>query len=208
MVEILMTNSSRRQDLIDTAIDLFNERGFHGVGIEAVIDKAKMSKKTLYTYFRSKEELILASLRHYDGVFRNDFMARVEKASPTPEGRLLAVFDVAEAWFSQNNFFGCLFISAASEYPDLDSPIRQASYEFKKLMRLYMLSLCDQLDVISPQSLASELSLLFEGATVTAQISGEPQAAQVAKKAAKTLIDHALKHKARECHGSEKTEVA
>jgi AcrR family transcriptional regulator len=208
MVETLMTHSPRRQDLIETAIDLFNERGFHAVGIDAVTDKAKMSKKTLYTYFRSKEELILASLRHYDGIFRNDFMARVEKASPTPEGRLLAVFDIAEIWFSQKNFFGCLFISAASEYPDPDSPIRQASYEFKKLMRLYTLSLCDQLGVISPQSLASELSILFEGATVTAQISGDPQAAQVAKKAAKTLIDQALKQKEQECHGSETKELA
>ncbi len=40
--------------------------------------------------------------------------------------------------------------------------------------------------------MANELSLLFEGATVTAQISGSPHAAQVAKEVAKTLIADAM----------------
>lgn len=187
--------SSRRQDLIDSAIGLFNEQGFHATGIELILDKTRMSKKTLYTYFRSKEELVLAALRHYDSRFRNDFMGKVDKASPSAEGRLLAIYDVAEAWFAQKDFFGCLFITVASEYPDRSSPIRQTSYEFKRLMRLYIKSLCDQLDISDPAGLADELSLLFEGATVTAQISGTSQAAQVAKKMARTMLAEALAQK-------------
>ena len=187
-----MMKSSRRQDLIDTAIALFNANGFHATGIEMILGKAHMSKKTLYTYFRSKEELVLAALRHYDSLFRNNFMAKVEKASPSAEGRLLAIFDVAEAWFSQEDFFGCIFISAASEYADRGSPIRQTSYQFKRLMRLYMRDLCSQLDILDPDGLADALSLLFEGATVTAQVSGSPNAAQVAKTVAKTLIADAI----------------
>jgi AcrR family transcriptional regulator len=188
----MMMKSPRRQDLIDTAIALFSENGFHATGIEMILSKAGMSKKTLYTYFRSKDELVLAALRHYDGLFRNDFMARVEKASPSAEGRLLAIFAIAEEWFSQKDFFGCIFISAASEYSDRSSAIRQTSYEFKRLMRLFVRGLCTQLGVPNPDELADELSLLFEGATVTAQISGSPEAARVAGKMAKRLIADAM----------------
>lgn len=174
------------------AIVLFNENGFHATGIEMILGKVRMSKKTLYIYFRSKEELILAALRHYDSVSRNDFMTKVEKASSTAEGRLLAIFDVAEEWYSRKDFFGCLFISAASEYANHDSPIWQASCEFKRLMRLYMRTLCAQLDISNSDELGDEIFLLFEGATVTAQVSGSSHAARIAKKVAKILIDNAM----------------
>lgn len=184
-------STSRREHLINIAIELFSEHGFHATGVDTLLEKAGMSKRTLYTYFRSKEELILAVLRHKDGLLRNQFMADVSRAANAPETRLLAVYDVAEAWFKQRNFFGCMFINAVGEYATADSPIRQISIEYKKLMRAYLLGLCHQLDVAQPEELADALALLLEGAIVTAQVSQLAQAAQTAKKAAKILIDHA-----------------
>jgi len=193
-------STSRREHLINTAIELFSEHGFHATGIDTLLEKAGMSKRTLYTYFRSKEELILAVLRHQDGLLRNQFMASVGKAAGQPETRLLAVYDVAEAWFKQKNFFGCMFINAVGEYADADSPIRQVSIEYKKLMRAYLLSLCSQLDVASPEELADALALLLEGAIVTAQVSRNVQAAQTAKKVAKILIDDACRKTTGQLH--------
>lgn len=174
------------------AIALFNENGFYATGIEMILGKACMPKKTLYTYFRSKDELALAALRHYDSISRSDFMARVEKASSTAEGRLMAIFDIAEERYLRKNFFGCVFISAGHEYANRDSPIWQASCEFKRLMRLYMRSLCAQLDVPGPDELGDEIFLLFESATVTVQVSGSSHAARIAKKVAKTFISNAM----------------
>ena len=110
--------SEKRQDLIDTAIALFGEHGFHGTGIDWIAREAGVSKKTMYQHFRSKEELIVAALRHHDGLFRKHFMNSVEGAADTPYERLLAIFDVAHDWFSQNNFYGCMFINAIGEYSD------------------------------------------------------------------------------------------
>ena len=58
-----MPASSRREHLIDTAIELFAKHGFHATGIDMILARAGVSKKTLYRHFRSKEELILAALR-------------------------------------------------------------------------------------------------------------------------------------------------
>jgi AcrR family transcriptional regulator len=63
-----------REHIINTAIELFREYGYHATGVDRIINEAGVSKKTLYTHFRSKEELLITALRHYDGVSRNNFM--------------------------------------------------------------------------------------------------------------------------------------
>lgn len=43
-----MQTSPRREHLIDTAMVLFAEHGFHATGIDTILEKAGVSKKTLY----------------------------------------------------------------------------------------------------------------------------------------------------------------
>lgn len=187
-----MPQISRRDHLIETAITLFCERGFHATGIDLLLETAGMSKKTMYQYFRSKDELIYAALRHHDGVFRNGFMKAVEEAGATPQERLLAIFDVADAWFGDRNFFGCMFINAVGEYSEKQSPIRDIGKQFKKMMWNYVASLTKELKEAEHEELADQICLLLEGAIVTAQVSDTPNAAKTARKAAQQLIEAKL----------------
>ncbi len=107
-----MTQSSKREQLIQAALELFNKDGFHAVGIDAISERAGVTKKTLYHHFKSKEELILTVLRYRDERYRNDFMRSVEARAESPAGRLLAIFDVAEELFKQDDYYGCLFVGA------------------------------------------------------------------------------------------------
>lgn len=186
-----MTRPTRRQHLIQTAVALFARHGYHATGVDMILGEAGVSKKTLYNHFRSKEELILAALRDYDGRFRNDFMRQVERAAPTPRQRLLAVFDVAERWFYGDGFYGCMFINAIAEYSRRQPAIRTACQEFKRLLRSYLQELAEQAGAAHPAELADELALLLEGATVTAQVSEQPDAARTAKRVAALLIGQA-----------------
>lgn len=186
---------SKKEQLVLTAVKLFAKNGFHATGVDTIAAESGVTKRTLYAHFGSKEELVLAALRQYDGVFRNAFMQQVEAASKTPRGQLLAVFDVAEQWFQQNNFYGCMFINAAGEYSDEDTPIRQVCREFKTLVKEYIQELCRKAGAKDPERLAEEMAMLFEGAIVTAQVSQNPNAAQIAKRATKALIEKALPKK-------------
>lgn len=186
-----MPQPSRRQHLVETALELFSEHGFHGTGIDRILERAGVSKKTLYNHFRSKDELILAVLAHYDSRFRNDFVRRVEKAARTPRARLLAVFDVAEDWFSARSFYGCLFINAIGEHSAEDSAIRRVCQEFKRLMRDYLFELARQARLKNPSRLADQLALLLEGAIVTAQVSQDAGAARTARQVAQVLVREA-----------------
>ena len=188
-----MGRLSPRAQLVNTAIELFHEHGYHATGVDKIIEKAGVSKKTLYTYFRSKEELLIAALLHYDGVFRNNFMRQVDLLAKTPQERLLAIFDVAESWFSQKRFFGCMFINVIGEYSQEDSPIRDICKQFKRLMRNYIRDLCIQAGAEEPDVLADRLALIFEGAVVTSQVSQEPEAAKTAKDIARSLVGQMLR---------------
>lgn len=189
-----MPRPSRRDDIIQTAIELFGKHGFNGTGVDMIMREAKVSKKTMYSYFRSKDELILVTLQHYDGLFRNGFMKQVEKLASKPTDKLLAMFDVAREWFMQDNFFGCMFINAVGEYSGCDTPLRQICKHFKTQMRSFIKELCIEARATDPEELADALALLLEGAIVTAQVSLRPEAAVTAKNAARTVIQsHMLK---------------
>ncbi len=184
--------SFKREQLIKTAVELFAKNGIHATGIDTIVEHSGVTKKTLYAHFGSKEELVLAALRQYDGLFRQSFMQQVERKARTPKARLLAIFDVSDAWFRQNNFYGCMFINAVGEHSEPDTSLRSVCSEFKRLMGEFIQDLCVQAGVKNPKSLAEEIALLLEGAIVTAQVSCKPDAAKIAKRMAKTLIDKAI----------------
>jgi len=50
----------RRSDIIDAAEVLFFEKGFDGVSMDDVAEKAELAKGTLYLYFKNKDSLFFA----------------------------------------------------------------------------------------------------------------------------------------------------
>ncbi len=182
-----MARTSKREQLIQAALELFSKNGFHAVGVDTISEKACVTKRTLYHHFKSKEELILAALRYYDERFRNDFMRAVEGKTENPVDRLLAVFDVVEEWFD-DEFTGCLFVGAMGEYPDEDSPIRRVCQESKALNQAYIKSLAEKAELADAGRLAEQIVLLIEGAITMAQVNKSSLSALQAKKAAEILI--------------------
>ncbi len=185
-----MATSSKREQLVHAALELFLKRGFQAVGVDAIADAAGVTKKTLYHHFKSKDELILAALRLRDETFRNSFMRAVEAKTEDPEGRLLAVFDAAEEWFRQEDFFGCLFVGGIHEFPDAGTPIHNMCREAKSLVQAYITKLALAAELDQPVLLSEQLALLLEGAIVMAQTNGSPASAAQAKKAAEVLIQN------------------
>ncbi len=184
--------SFKRDQLMKTALELFAKNGIHATGIDTIVEHSGVTKKTLYAHFGSKEELVLSVLRQYDELARHEFIRQVEAGGTTSRARLFAMFDFAERWFQQRNFYGCLFINSISEYSEADTPIRQICQKYKKMMKAYIRELCTQAGASAPHELAEELTMLLEGATVTAQVSQNPKAAKIAKRAAKALIEKGI----------------
>jgi AcrR family transcriptional regulator len=184
--------STRRDRLIDTALDLFYRDGFHATGIDKILAVAGVAKMTLYKHFKSKDELILAVLRRRDERFRNWFMRAVEQRAKAPRERLLALFEVLDDWLSGRDFSGCMFANAAAEYARRDDPIHVTCAEHKRLILGYVQGLAAAAGAKDPETLAQGLGLLMEGAIVMAHTAGQPDAARQARKAAEVLVEQAL----------------
>ena len=188
-----MSTLTKKQQLIDVAIQMFCEGGFHATGIDKILKKSGISKKTMYAHFRSKDDLILAALDQYDKDFRENFIQQVENSGDTAEERLLGVFDVIHSWFSQDDFYGCVFIKAVGEFSDVNDVICEASRRFKKTMRNYLYDLCVDARAEDSETLATELALLINGAIVSSQFMKSSEPAITAKNVARKLIAAALK---------------
>jgi len=74
------------QAIIEATLDLFAERGFEGVCVEAVAARAGVGKATIYRRWPNKEELLLAAFGSLKSPFpepkgvsvREDLLAMVE----------------------------------------------------------------------------------------------------------------------------------
>jgi AcrR family transcriptional regulator len=51
-----------RDAIVDSAARVFTERGFRGATVDAILERAGLSKGTFYWHFESKDELMLAVL--------------------------------------------------------------------------------------------------------------------------------------------------
>ena len=190
---------SRRDDLVDAAMRVFYRHGFHATSLDDIQRESGISRMTLYNHFKSKDELIVAAMRRRDEIFRNRLMKFVETKSKTPRGRLLAVFDFHEAWFTGDEFCGCMFINASAEFAAADSAPRRVAAEHKRDIVLYLQDLAEAAGLDAPAGVAQELNVLLEGAIVTARITGQVAdggkdtgaAARLARQMAVALLDRA-----------------
>lgn len=184
-----MRRSLKRQQLLDIAIGLFNERGYHASGIDLILEEAGIAKTTLYRHFKTKDDLIVAVLKTIDERSRDGMRSFVDTRTKTPEDKLLATFDYLERWFKEKTFYGCPFMNAAGEFGDKGSVIFQEAATHKRLVQAYFEELARAANLKNPKDLAEEINLLHEGATAVAHISGKHKAAQLAKRVARKLID-------------------
>ena len=113
----------------------------------------------------------------------------VDQLARDPKQKLLATFDFLEGWFKDKQFYGCPFMSAASEYGERTNSVFQEALLHKRLMIAYLEELARAAELEDPHRIAEELNLLHEGAIAVAHIDGDPTTAHKAKAAAARLIN-------------------
>jgi AcrR family transcriptional regulator len=174
-----------------TAERLFYRDGFRIVGIDTLLAEAGVAKMTLYKHFASKEDLIVAVLVKRDLRFRASIATAVEAAGKSPVRRLLAVFDWHEHWFGTDEFRGCAFIRALSEYPDPTHEIHRVSWQHKLSIQASLAELARAAGAKNPTSLSETLNMLLDGAIIAAHATRSTAPAVTARAAATTLLKHA-----------------
>jgi len=84
--------------VLEAALELFVERGFHGAPTSLIAQRAGVGVGTIYRYFSSKDELIHAIYHELHARFHRQFVADLEKGGSLRERvtrvleRLLDIF--------------------------------------------------------------------------------------------------------------------
>src|SRR4051812_14859111 len=180
---------SARERLLAAAEQLFYEEGINTVGIDRVIGRAGVAKASLYDCFGSKEELIRAYLQERHEARRTRLTTMLARYT-TPRERLLGVFDSLAELFAQPRFRGCAFVRASAELRP-GSRLKSVCDESRVWIRTMFTNLARDAGAADPEALATQLVLLYDGASIAAQMDGNPSAAASARTVAAVMLDNA-----------------
>lgn len=179
-----------RERLIDFAIDLFYTHGFNAVGLDQVIAAAGVTKTTFYKHFDSKDDLIVAAVEKHDKWEIHKWREELtRRGGGDPKKTLLAIFDVLDHWFNDEQFGGCLFINTAAEFPNPQDPVHQAATRHKQRTRDDVREIAQQGGATDPEEFADRFQVLVEGTLILRQVHCRNDAAMISRPMAQMLID-------------------
>lgn len=182
-----------KDKILKVSTDLFQTRGINSTGVDTIVAVAGTTKMTLYKHFENKEELILAVLRVSHQEFQNWMNEKLASLSVKPDEKIQKLFDFIEEWVTSPTFTGVGFIKASTEFPNEENRIHQLSLQQSREFRQFIAKLAQDAQIKDAEGLALQLSILFEGTVQAEQIKRGSGAIKSAKKAAKALIDLAIK---------------
>jgi AcrR family transcriptional regulator len=181
------TTVEPRQRLLDAAYDLFSRRGIRDVGIDELIEAAGIAKATLYRHFTSKDDLVEGFLQERERRWTFGFVAAgAREAADTPEGQLLAIFDVFDRWFNDADFDACAFINTLVEMRP-GHRLGRASITHLRHIRDMAEGLATEAHLDDPKGFAHSWHILMKGSIIAAT-EGDTLAAQRARLMAEDLV--------------------
>lgn len=179
------------QRLLEVAADVFYAEGIQATGVDALVERAGVSKPVLYAQFGSKENLVAAVLDRRRARRQEALAAFLGRAQAAGGGRLLAVFDWLAEGHGREGFRGCPFTNAAVELPDPGHPARAVIRAYKDWLHGTLADLAGQAGLGQPGEIADALLLLIDGANARVVVAGDRDAMRRAKAAAARLIGQA-----------------
>ncbi|MFG2465704.1 TetR/AcrR family transcriptional regulator [Streptomyces canus] len=180
--------SSSRERLLEAAARLTYRDGV-GIGVDALCKAARVSKRSMYQLFESKDELLAASLEERAAAFVAGLLPAADDGRP-PRERILHVFEQLEAQAGAPEFLGCRYLTVQVELKDQSHPASQVAHRIKANLTGFFRSEAEQGGAGDPDLLARQLIMIFDGASARAGIRADNLTGLIAPTVT-TLLDTA-----------------
>lgn len=184
---------SARDRLLTAAHVLFYNDGIRATGIDAIVRRAGVAKKSLYNNFASKAELVEQYIETRHAEWLALYEARLSQTD-TPKDGVLAVLDAYRdhAEFAyERGFRGCGLLNAAAELANDDAGRQAIRRHKEEVEAIFAGHLCRLLpdDRKRALTLARHLSFLLEGAMTRAGLDGDSSNLIAAREMVSTMIE-------------------
>ncbi len=164
-----------RSRIIDAAIVLFDAHGVRGATVDAIAAEAGITKKTLYYHFRSKDDLMVASLVEAPDNRRRPFDQILKNQNLDAEGVVDALFWELSQWTADERWKGCAFSRAAAELVGLPGhPMVWAAKNYKDQIETVVRNRLFTQGVGDAGLLARRIVILLDGATLHGMVHHDP----------------------------------
>ena len=184
-----MTESqSTRERLILAAMELFHEKGYTASGLKEILDRAKANSGSLYYFFKTKEDLLLAVLDKYADLLHPVVMQPAFEGESDPIERIFAVLErygkgLQETGFTRGCPIGNLALEVADSSPKIREKIVLNFANWCKAIESCLDAAADRLPVdVDREELSRFVLTVMEGGIMQARAhhSREPYDAGVA----------------------------
>lgn len=180
-----------RKRILDAAYRLFRSRGFRPVSMDEIAAAARLTKRTLYHPFRSKDDLLADVLRAQDELAVQAFRTFGDKLSGSAEAIVEGLFRDLAVWADRPHFLGSGFTRLVIELADMPGhPARAIARRHKAKLESLLAGMLADTGVARPRDLARAVWLLSEGAISLILVHGDRGYAAAAAQAAMTLVRH------------------
>ncbi|SOC42613.1 TetR/AcrR family transcriptional regulator [Ureibacillus acetophenoni] len=125
---------SLKERVIETALDLFQQKGYHGVTIDEIVEKAKTSKGGFYHYFKSKDSL----LYEIHDIFISHVLAETKQVYESYDSPILRLYNMLVSFTRvfdvYNRHITVFYDESAYLHDDYKDTINQKRKEYRKLI--------------------------------------------------------------------------
>ncbi|CAD5267534.1 DNA-binding transcriptional regulator, AcrR family [Bosea sp. 62] len=181
-----------RTRIIEAASKLFYGEGIRAVSVDAVAEKAGVTKRTLYYHFESKDELVAAYLEARDQPNLKLMAGWFDKAEgPLPQ-KIEAIFQNLARSARHPRWKGCGFLRTAAELANLPGhPAIKIGARHKAGFERWLAGACAEHGAGEPEELARQVVLLMDGAFSVMLVHRDPAYVEAAGRAAAALASSA-----------------
>jgi AcrR family transcriptional regulator len=184
-----MKKPNARDRILETAGDLFFQRGYSGVGINEIIEKAGTAKASFYQHFPSKESLCEAWLQEMHDRSSAYHTGLLSSGLP-PREMAAAYFTRLADFLTAGDFRGCPYSNTGAVSDENCCGIVRLIRLHKESTRGFFRQIAGRAiqDPARVQAIGDRLFVLYSGATAEAQNLKSLWPVEVARDAAIELL--------------------
>lgn len=182
-----------RARIIEAAARLYYGEGIRSVSVDAVAEKAGVTKRTLYYHFKSKDDLIAAYLDARDQPNLKTFARWFQDTKGALPAKIEGIFTNLAKSARNPKWKGCGFLRTAAELAGLPGhPAMKIGARHKSNVESWLAGVMSDGGIRNAGDLARQIVILLDGAFSTTLIHRDPAYIEAAGRAAAGLVSARL----------------
>ena len=187
------SSETTRERIISAASKLFYDQGIRAVSVDAVAERAGLTKRTLYYHFRSKDDLVAAYLAGRDQPNLALFQRWFAEADGGVPDKVAAIFRNLARAAAHPKWKGCGFLRTSAELANMPGhPAIKIGAAHKKKFEGWLRATLEAAGIATALELSRQIRLLLDGCFAVVLLHRDPSYMETAAQAALCLIEAAM----------------